>query len=40
MKCLEYKCELKLVDWMSDVFGEGGEMVRLIFDLMGNVIFV
>lgn len=40
IKCPEHKCELKPVDWTSDVCGEGGEMARLIFDLMGNVILV
>lgn len=40
MKCPEHKCELEPVDWTIDVCEEGGEMARLIFDLMGNVILV
>ena len=37
---LEHGIELQPYQWTSDVSGKGGEMARLIYDLMGNVILV
>lgn len=40
IKCPEHGNELRPYQWTSDVSGKGGEMARLIYDLMGNVILV
>ena len=40
INCPEHGIELRPYQWTSDVSGKGGEMARLIYDLMGNVILV
>ena len=40
IKCPEHGIKLQPYQWTSDVSGKGGEMARLIYDLMGNVILV
>ena len=40
INCPEHGIELRPYQWTSDVSGKGGEMGRLIYDLMGNVILV
>ena len=38
IKCPEHGIELRPYQWTSYISGKGGEMARLIYDLMGNVI--
>ena len=40
IKCPEHGCKLKPVDWASDVSGKGGQVARLVYDFMGNVILI
>ena len=40
INCPEHGIELRPYQWTSDISGKGGEMARLIYDLMGNVILV
>ena len=40
MKCPEHGTELQPSLWASDVSGKGGQIARLVYDLMGNVILI
>lgn len=40
IKCPVHGCKLKPVDWTSDVSGKGGQVARLVYDFMENVIVI